>query len=251
MTPPVRRPRRVSLTRECLKSIREYIVSNGLSSGDKLPSQQEWAEMLGVSVLVVREAFQSAQALGLVDVQHGRGVFVRGPEEADFLDFLTFGRSLHDLALEEVIEARAMLELAVLESCIARATPEMVAELEDLLDQMRANPPRPAEYSDVHKRFHQAMLMACGDRLLCDIGMPLINTFWALGNSGYVQFTKAMLETDLAFLHVGYVEAIKSRDLSHTRELVDEHLYGLCSRYGVFPCASAPEEAEGVDGHES
>lgn len=246
MTPPVRRPRRVSLTRECLKSIREYIVSNGLGSGDKLPSQQEWAEMLGVSVLVVREAFQSAQALGLVEVQHGRGIFVRGPEEADFLDFLAFGRPLQDFNLEEVIEARAMLELAVLEACIVRATPQVVAELEALLDQMRADPPRPGEFSVVHKRFHQAMLTACGDRLLCDIGMPLINTFWALGNSGYVQFTKAMLETDLVSLHVGYVDAIKNRDLTHTRELVDEHLYGLCSRYGVFPCANGSARGESV-----
>ncbi|NLG50998.1 MAG: FadR family transcriptional regulator [Chloroflexi bacterium] len=237
----------MSLTRECLKSIREYIVSNGLSSGDKLPSQQEWAEMLGVSVLVVREAFQSAQALGLVEVQHGRGIFVRGPEEADFLDFLAFGRPLQDFDLAEVIEARAMLELAVLESCIARVTPELVVELDALLDQMRAHPPRPGELSSVHRSFHQAMLTACGNRLLCDIGMPLINTFWALGNSGYVQFTETTLQTDLVGLHVGYMDAIKNRDLSHTRELVDEHLYGLCSQYGVFPCANGfAEDGSGL-----
>ena len=246
----VRRPQRVSLTRECLKSIREYIVSNGLGPGDRLPSQQEWADMLGVSVLVVREAFQAAQALGLVDVQHGRGIFVRGPQDADFLDFLAFGRSLEAFTLQEVIEARAMLELAVLESCIAKATPQVIAELEDLIEQMRLDPPRPREFSALHKRFHQTMLTACGDRLLCDIGMPLINTFWALGGSGLMSFTEEMLHADMVAIHEGYVQAIKERDFTHTRELVDKHLYGLCSRYGLFPCADGCKATDKLDEQE-
>ena len=90
----ITKPRRVNLTRQCLRSIRQYIAQNDLCPGDRLPSQQDWAEMLGVSALVVREAFQALQALGLVEIQHGRGIFVRGVEEADFLTLLAFDRSL-------------------------------------------------------------------------------------------------------------------------------------------------------------
>lgn len=238
----ISRPQRVSLTRQCLRSIQEYILANGLRAGDKLPSQQEWAEMLGVSVLVVREAFQALQALGLVEIQHGRGIFVRSPEEVDFLDFLAFERPLNGFTLEEVIEARAMLELAVLESCIARATPEVIRELEEIVEQMRKNPPPPGEDSRIHKQFHQAMLKASGDRILGILGMPLLNTFWALGNTGRMYLTERELATDMVAIHEEYLEAIKKRDFSRTRELVDRHLLGLCSKYRVFPFADASRE---------
>jgi GntR family transcriptional repressor for pyruvate dehydrogenase complex len=238
----VSRPQRVSLTRQCLESIQEYIAANELHAGDKLPSQQEWAELLGVSVLVVREAFQALQALGLVEIQHGRGIFVRGPEEADFLNLLAVGRSLSAFPVEEVVEARAMLELAVLETCIARASEESISEMDRSLQRLRESPFRAGMFSAEHKRFHQAMLRASGDRLLAHIGRPLLNTFWTLGDAGHLHLTREATETDMIEVHAAYLEAIRKRDFSHTRELVDRHLLGLCSKYHVFPRAGTLED---------
>ena len=231
----IAKPQRVNLTRQCVTSIQRYIAAQGLGSGDKLPTLQEWSEMLDVSIIVVREAFRSLEALGLVDIQHGRGIFIRGLEETDFLDLLAFTRSLDSFSLEEVIEGRAMLELAVLESCIARADRGAIAELQEILDQMRHDPPLPGEDSVLHKLFHQAMLKATGDRLLFNIGMPLLNTFWTLGNSGRLQLPPDALQRDIVATHADYLAAIMHRDLCETRVLVDRHLLGLCSRYQVFP----------------
>lgn len=233
--PRIAKPQRVNLTRQCVTSIQRYIAANGLGSGDRLPTLQEWTEMLDVSTIVVREAFRSLEALGLVDIQHGRGIYIRGVEDTDFLGLLASTRSLDSFALEEVIEGRAMLELAVLESCIARANRGAIAELEGILDQMRAAPPIPGEDSLLHKLFHQAMIKATGDRLLFSVGMPLLNTFWALGNSGRLQLPPEALQTDMVAAHAAYLSAIVRRDLSETRVLVDRHLLGLCSRYQVFP----------------
>lgn len=231
----VTKPQRLNLTQQCLRSIQEYILTNNLRAGAKLPSQQEWAEMLGVSVLVVREALYALQALGLIEIQHGRGIFMRSLEETDFLEFLSLARPLQGFSLEEVIEARAMLELVVLESCIARATPEVVRELEEILNEMRKDPPPPGVDSPVHKRFHQVMLRATGDRILSVLGMPLLNTFWILGNAGSMHLTEQELATDTIAVHEAYLDAIRRRDFSRTRELVDQHLLGLCSKYRVFP----------------
>jgi GntR family transcriptional repressor for pyruvate dehydrogenase complex len=243
--PRIAKPQRVNLTRQCVTSIQRYIAANGLGSGDKLPTLQEWTEMLDVSIVVVREAFRSLEALGLVDIQHGRGIFIRGIEETDFLDLLTFTRSLDSFSLEEVIEGRAMLELAVLESCIARADEKAIAELEGILEQMQKNPPVPGEDSILHKLFHQAMLKATGDRLLLNVGMPLLNTFWALGNSGRLQLPPDALQTDMVGAHAAYLKAIRDRDLSETRLLVDQHLLGLCSGYQVFPYLELTGETAG------
>jgi GntR family transcriptional regulator, transcriptional repressor for pyruvate dehydrogenase complex len=238
MSVTVVKPHRADLTRQCIDSIQAYISGQRLSPGDRLPSLQEWADMLGVSVVVVREAFRALEALGLVDIQHGRGIYVISPDDTDFLDYLAFRHSLDRFSLEEVIEGRAMLELAILETCIARADAAAIAELESILAELRADPPLAGRDSAPHKRFHQAMLKASGDRLLATIGMPLLNTFWVLGNAGQIELPEDIMEIDMVACHAAYVDAIKSRDLSHARELVDEHLFGLCSRYGIFPFAA-------------
>jgi DNA-binding FadR family transcriptional regulator len=233
----IAKPRRANLTRQCIESIQDYITVHHLHPSDKLPSLQEWSDMLEVSIVVVREAFRALQALGLVDIQHGRGIFLSSPDEADFLDYLSFRHSLDRFTLQEVIEGRAMLELAVLEACIARADEAAIAELEKILEQLRRNPPPTGVDSPVHKSFHQAMLRASGDRLLASIGMPLLNTYWALGNTGQIEFPDDVRDMDQVASHAAYLAAIKSRDLTQTRQLVDQHLFGLCSRYGIFPLA--------------
>jgi GntR family transcriptional regulator, transcriptional repressor for pyruvate dehydrogenase complex len=239
------KPRRADLTRQCVDSIQEYIDVHSLHPGDRLPSLHEWTDLLGVSILVVREAFRALQALGLVDIQHGRGVYLSSPEETDFLDYLAFRHSLDRFTLEEVIEGRAMLELTVLEVCIARADDTAIAELEAVLQDMRRDPPLAGEDSPDHKRFHQAMLRASGDRLLRSIGMPLLNTYWVLGNSGKIALPEDVRGFDMLSCHAAYLDAIKRRDFSQTRELVDKHLFGLCSRLGIFPFAHLVK-SEGV-----
>ncbi len=243
------KPQRVNLTRECVRSIQSYIQANNLGDGDKLPSFQEWAELLGVSVVVVREAFRSLQALGFVDIQHGRGIFVRGVDQLDFNDFLSYSQPFDEFTLKEVVEARAMLDLVVLELSIARATQEAIDELEQILQQMYADPSLVAVESPLHKRFHHIMLEASGNRLLVGIGTPLLNTFWSLDRGGIIILTEGAYSVDEVDHHAAFLNAIKNRNLSNTRELVDKHLFGSCSKYHVFPLVSdgnviAPADTE-------
>jgi DNA-binding GntR family transcriptional regulator len=69
--------------------------------------------------------------------------------------------------------------------------------------------------------------------------MPLLNTFWALGNSGRLQLPPEAMAVDMVAAHEAYLDAIQRRDFSRTRYLVDQHLLGLCSKLRVFPCGKA------------
>jgi GntR family transcriptional repressor for pyruvate dehydrogenase complex len=232
------RPQRVNLTRQCVHSIRQYIEAHHLGSGDRLPSLHEWAEQLGVSVVVVREAFRALEALGVVEIQQGRGLFLRPEEETDFLQFLAFRHAPDQFTVQEVFEARAMLDLVVLEACIARADRAVIEALEEMIGQMASDPRAVEVGSPLHFRFHQVMLEASGNRFLISIGLPLLNTFWALDHTGPIEFLQGEAVDEVA-AHAAYVDAIKRRDFSRTRELVDKHLIGLCSKHGVFPLLAA------------
>src|SRR5919109_98344 len=66
----------VSRTRHVREQIEAAIDRGDYAPGDRLPSERELVELLGVSRVSVREAIRSLEALGRVDVQHGRGCFV-------------------------------------------------------------------------------------------------------------------------------------------------------------------------------
>ncbi|MEM7315602.1 MAG: GntR family transcriptional regulator, partial [Planctomycetota bacterium] len=53
------KPRKIRKSEMVVASIREYIISNKLRSGDSLPTEGELAEQLGVSRVSVREATQA------------------------------------------------------------------------------------------------------------------------------------------------------------------------------------------------
>ena len=245
------KPKRASLTRECVQSIRSYILANHLGAGDRLPSFQEWAELLGVSVLIVREAFRSLEALGFVDIQHGRGIFLRGVEEIDFLDFISFKRPLDEYTLKEVIETRAMLDLAVLELSILRAGEEAIREMEEILQQLYKDPSLVAAESPLHMRFHRTMLESTGNRLLISIGEPLLNTFWRLDQTGVIVLTDSPYSIAEVDCHAALLNAIRNRNLANTRELVDRHLLGACARYHTFPLESDEQTGEHDDDRHS
>lgn len=229
------KPQHVNLVQECVTAIRAYVTQHQFHSGEKLPSIQEWGKILDVSVMVVREAFRTLEALGYVDIQHGRGIFLHGDEEMDLRNFISFRQSLEDLTGPELIEVRAMLDLVMIETCIARADQKELDEMEKIWADLRDDPDR---FSQCHRRFHQIMLEATGNRLLMAIAQPLMNTFWTLGPTGKIDWP----ETDEYANHQDIIEAIRNRDFSNTRQLVDRHLGGLCSKYQVFPYA--PEQKQ-------
>ena len=64
-------------SRTIAQQLRDQIDSGHYAPGDKLPSERALAAEHGSARNTAREAIGLLQAEGLVDVQHGRGVFVR------------------------------------------------------------------------------------------------------------------------------------------------------------------------------
>lgn len=65
-----------SRTDEALTLIRELIESEGLTSGDRLPSESELAESLAISRSSVREALKLLEQEGMATAIQGKGRFI-------------------------------------------------------------------------------------------------------------------------------------------------------------------------------
>jgi GntR family transcriptional regulator len=91
--------------------LEQLIVSHTLAPGDKLPSEMEISNALGVSRMTLRQALGSIEAKGLIDRRRGRfgGNFVAAPrfefDHASLPGFTEQMRRIHVEAGAEVLRA--------------------------------------------------------------------------------------------------------------------------------------------------
>jgi GntR family transcriptional regulator len=71
------RPRELPPSRRIADELRRAILDRELAPGQPLPSERELARTHGTARNTARQAIAILQAEGLVEAQHGRGVFVR------------------------------------------------------------------------------------------------------------------------------------------------------------------------------
>lgn len=99
--------RRNSLAEQATEAIIELIEVEQLRDGDALPATAELAEMLDVSVPVVREAIAGLAAIGLVRRQQGRETTVSIPDSSHMsrlLQLRTAGVAVDDERLQQFRE---------------------------------------------------------------------------------------------------------------------------------------------------
>jgi GntR family transcriptional repressor for pyruvate dehydrogenase complex len=87
-----------------------WILSGAVPPGQQLPSERVLAQSLGVGRPLVREAIKRLLERRLVDVQPGRGTFVRHLQTTDAADPLTALVRDRKATAADVLQARIMLE---------------------------------------------------------------------------------------------------------------------------------------------
>jgi GntR family transcriptional repressor for pyruvate dehydrogenase complex len=135
-----------------IKNLIDAIVKAELAPGDKLPSMENLAKKSETSVLSVREAVQSLANLGILEICHGKGVFV------------TDGAPV----IEELLEARRTLESYFAMTAAQNCSVEIVQEIESLLKDMDKSLAAGdiESYSEKDIEFHYAIAKAARNRIL-------------------------------------------------------------------------------------
>jgi GntR family transcriptional repressor for pyruvate dehydrogenase complex len=116
----------------------DTIVSRRLNVGDRLPSERELGEQLGVSRTVVREAVRALVAKGLIEVRSGSGLRVAAVDASMVSESMGLYMLGGQFDFGQVHEVRKMLEVHIAGVAADRANEEDVQGLEDACDRMEA-----------------------------------------------------------------------------------------------------------------
>src|ERR1019366_10785229 len=86
-------------SRRIADDLRAAIESGELTAGQKLPSEVDLAARYGTARNTAREAFRLLETAGLVDIEHGSGVFVHRPAPLIRLGSDRYSRQFRDSGL--------------------------------------------------------------------------------------------------------------------------------------------------------
>ena len=198
-------------------------IENGqYAPGDRLPSERELGRVLGVSRVSIREAIRSLEAIGLVEVQHGRGSFV------------TDGSSVRADAARELLarhrdEVFELLRVRGALDALAAGLAAEAAKTEDLARLRSAHEgfvhalegASSAELARLDVAFHTAVGEAAGSHLLADL---LRDLHQHLAWSRDASFEPRGRARQSAREHEAIVDAIEAGDATRARAAVDRHV---------------------------
>jgi GntR family transcriptional regulator, transcriptional repressor for pyruvate dehydrogenase complex len=173
---PVRRSR---LYEEVVDRLRELIDVQGLQPGDRLMSERELAERLGVSRTSVRQALTALEVMGLVRVRHGGGVFLaRAPDAVvPSLASELVDRYEH---LPAVMEVREAIETQTARLAARRRGDDALRTMWDAVAAMEDAIDSGGDPATSDAQFHSAVVRAARnpllERLWADLAEPIDQT---------------------------------------------------------------------------
>lgn len=173
-------PRRLSRSAEVQQAVKELIHAKGLAVGDPLPTESELMEELGIGRNSVREALKALQAVGIVDIRHGFGMFVGRMSLTGLVDELAFHSrmTLQDSRnhLGYLIEIREVLECGLVQRLVDEdhLGTDGAAEVAGVMAQMEAEAAVGEVSPETDRLFHDVLYRPLGNPL---VGQ-LLGAFW-------------------------------------------------------------------------
>jgi GntR family transcriptional regulator, transcriptional repressor for pyruvate dehydrogenase complex len=228
LAPVFARQQRSSVPGDIVNEIQRQIAEGMLKEGDQLPSANELAATLGVSRASLREALHRLSALGFVDIQHGRGTFVRA--HAALVESSARWISDQHYALQELFEFRIGVETAAARLAAVKATAGELDEMDAILARLSGPNPDAAYVVRWDSDFHRAIFRSSRNRLLAqalDVCESYLTEARFRMHAMPADITESIVE------HHRILQAFRERDPDNASRAMREHLHTVGNHLGL------------------
>lgn len=173
---PLATTRRAGLVDQVIEQLRTAVTQGEWPIGERIPTEAELGEQLGVGRNTIREAVRALAHTGILEVRQGDGTYVRATSEVSGAI-----RRLCGSELREVLQVRRTLEAEGARLAASSRTQEEVAELWSLLARRETElrERRWEDFARTDAEFHTAVVRAGHNDLLTELHRGLTEVITA------------------------------------------------------------------------
>jgi GntR family transcriptional repressor for pyruvate dehydrogenase complex len=203
--------------------IRQLIDRGALGPGARLPAERDLARLVGVSRPTVRAGLRTLSALGVVRSRRGSGTYIPDGPPTLGADALSFLAALHKFTVDDVFEARRILEVGAAGLAAEHATPDQLATLADEVASLFASLNDRQVFLVHDINFHRGIAAASGNPIVASLAEMVSALFYEQRRITAERAVDRNLR-DAADAHRQIYQAVRAKDAERARRLMNEHL---------------------------
>ena len=167
-----------TLTERTEQQILRYVTEKGYQLGDIFPKESEFAEILGVSRVVIREALSRLRMMGFIETKRKRGTVLKSPDMFYGVKTIVNSGKLDLESLKDLYEVRIMLEIGMADFIFLRKTEESLKTLDNIVANEEATDVDDLEtLASLDIQFHTTLYKMSGNKSLGTF-QNLLNTLF-------------------------------------------------------------------------
>ncbi len=215
---------RQSLSDGLAQRIRRSIRTGGYAKGDRLPAIMEMARHFGVGHPTVREALKMLEAVGVVEIRHGSGVYVSRTDDALVVASQDYDGAVDKKLLLDLVEARIPIEVRAVAAAAGNATDEHLATMRELLNEASEHLADDDLLSSTNMAFHQEIAAASGNQVLAQL-LDVLRSLFAREQRAILDIYGSRLKDHEH--HLDILDALERRDEKLAVARMQAHLEGV------------------------
>ena len=204
------------------EAIEREIIAGHIRPGDPLGTEAELVKQFGVNRSTVREGIRLLEQGGLVRRDSSRRLWVGLPHYERLASRMSRALVLHKVTFRELYEAAMPLQIATIEWAVERATPEIIAALDENIAHTEEALEDPTAVAELDAEFHSLIGDAAGNRVL-KLAREPSELLVAPATELILRKVKEGAPR-LLHAHRMYVDALKRRDKEAGRLWVRRHI---------------------------
>lgn len=217
-----------SISEIIMKRITDALISGELKPGDKIPTEVEFSENLGVSRNAVREALKVLVAFGVLEIRRSEGTFVVEEYNDKLLNPLLYGLILSEHSMEELLEVKIAIANSVLYLAILNTTDEEVRQLREYgLEFKWIMNETPADIEKMYqasKRFNEYLSEMAHNRMLYQLDSIIRKIASFTRHKAIEVSVERNMLNALPDNYLKEVDILEARDKEAIADFMDERL---------------------------
>lgn len=203
-----------------VEQIKNFLLDNGYKPGDRIPKQSELSEMMNISVRSLRDSITILVNQGFLITKGRGGTFMASPKTESVVQPIRLLYEIKDVSPDELIQARAVLEQAIIrETCENRTTKDMLI-IQAIIDQEQSSDLPVEKELELDKNFHLQIIKSAHNRALDIVGNIILLQLDLLVEKGLYPENDIIRPED----HQKIIDAIFARDGEMAALLVYNHI---------------------------